>query len=46
MEPVAHFGIRRGEKNISVSIRWTNGSEVHINDVEANKVYTIKQILN
>ena len=46
MEPVAHFGIRRGEKNISVSIRWTNGSEVHINNVDANKVYTIKQILN
>ena len=46
MEPVAHFGIRRGEKNISVSIRWTNGSEVHINNVDTNKVYTIKQTLN
>ena len=46
MEPVAHFGIRRGEKNISVSIRWTNGREVHINSLEKNKVYTVKQTLN
>ena len=46
MEPVAHFGIRRGEKNISISIRWTNGKEVHVNSVEKNKVYTFKQILN
>ena len=43
MEPVAHFGIRKNEKNINISIKWTNGEEVQFNDIETNKTYTFKQ---
>ena len=28
MEPVAHFGIRKGEADFKVTIKWTNG-ETH-----------------
>ena len=43
MEPVAHFGIRKNEKNINISIKWTNGEEVQFNNIETNKTYTFKQ---
>ena len=43
MEPVAHFGIRKNEKNIKISIKWTNGEEVQFNNIETNKTYTFKQ---
>ena len=34
MEPVAHYGIRDGEKNINIEIIWTNGfsETITIND--------------
>ena len=28
MEPVAHYGIRKGEKNISIKVVWTDGQNV------------------
>ena len=43
MEPVAHFGIRKNEKNINVSIKWTNGEVVQFNISELNKTITITQ---
>ena len=34
MEPIAHYGIRDGEKNINIEIIWTNGfsETITIND--------------
>ena len=28
MEPVAHYGLREGERITSITIRWTDGSTV------------------
>ena len=28
MEPVAHYGLRKGEHITSLTVRWTDGSEV------------------
>ena len=27
MEPVAHYGLRQGERITSITIRWTDGSD-------------------
>ncbi len=41
MEPVAHYGIRKGEKVESISIKWTNGNidKYYINDINQTIVY-------
>ncbi len=43
MEPVAHYGIRDSEKNISVKIVWTNGSSQLIEINELNKTIEVNQ---
>ena len=43
MEPVAHYGIRKNEKNIKVQVTWTNGKE-HIFEIKnLNKTLEVKQ---
>ena len=43
MEPVAHYGIRKNEKNFKVEIKWTNGTIKLFNVSELNQTITIKQ---
>ena len=43
MEPVAHYGIRKKEKNFKVEIRWTNGSKEMIDIKKLNQTITVKQ---
>ncbi len=43
MEPVAHYGIREGEKNISVIIVWTDGSSQLLKINEFNKTIEVNQ---
>jgi len=43
MEPVAHYGIRKKEKNFKVEIRWTNGSKEMIDIKKLNQTITIRQ---
>ncbi len=43
MEPVAHYGIREGEKNISIDVVWTNGLLETFNVNELNKIIEIRQ---
>ncbi len=43
MEPVAHYGIRKNEKNFKVEIKWTNGTKKIFNVSELNQTITIKQ---
>ena len=43
MEPVAHYGIREREKNISVKIVWTDGSSQSIKINELNKTIEVNQ---
>ena len=43
MEPVAHYGIRKKEKNFKVEIRWTNGSKEMIDIKRLNQTITIRQ---
>ena len=43
MEPVAHYGIRESEKNISVKIVWTDGSSQLIEINELNKTIEVNQ---
>ena len=43
MEPVAHYGIRKNEKNISVEIVWTDGSSQSLKINELNKTIDVKQ---
>ncbi len=43
MEPVAHYGIRKNEKNFKLEVKWTNGEKELINISELNKTITIKQ---
>ena len=43
MEPVAHYGIRKNEKNIKVQVTWTNGKK-HIYEIKnLNKTLEVKQ---
>ena len=43
MEPVAHYGIRKNERNIKIIITWTNGEENTFEINELNKTLEIKQ---
>ncbi len=43
MEPVAHYGIRKNEKNFKIEVRWTNGSKELINIKKLNQTVIIKQ---
>ena len=43
MEPVAHFGIRKNEKNIKVQVKWTNGKTETISVKNLNKTITLNQ---
>ena len=43
MEPVAHYGIRNGEKNFEVQVKWTNGKTNNFKITETGKTYTFKQ---
>ncbi len=43
MEPVAHYGIRKDEKNFKVEVKWTNGTKKLFNVSDLNQTITIKQ---
>ena len=43
MEPVAHYGIRKNEKNFKVEVTWTNGSKELIDINKLNQTITVKQ---
>tara|TARA_B100000989_G_scaffold151289_1_gene112886 strand:+ start:363 stop:1805 length:1443 start_codon:yes stop_codon:yes gene_type:complete len=43
MEPVAHYGIRKNEKDFRVEIRWTNGTKDLIEINSLNQTVTVKQ---
>ena len=43
MEPVAHYGIRKDEKNISIKVVWTDGSSQSFKIKELNKTIEINQ---
>ena len=43
MEPVAHYGIRKGEKIESITIKWTNGNIDKFNVNQINKTIVYKQ---
>ena len=43
MEPVAHYGIRNGEKDFEVQIKWTNGKTNNYKIKETGKTYIFKQ---
>ena len=43
MEPVAHYGIRKNERNIKITVTWTNGKENTFEINELNKTLEIKQ---
>ena len=43
MEPVAHYGIRKNEKDIRVQIKWTNGKTKTISVKNLNKTITLRQ---
>ena len=43
MEPVAHYGIRKNEKNFKVEVKWTDGSKEMIDIKRLNQTITVKQ---
>ena len=43
MEPVAHYGIRNGEKDFEIQVKWTNGSINNYEITETGKTYIFKQ---
>ena len=43
MEPVAHFGLRKGEKIRSVVIQWTNGQKKSLKISKINRTIKVKQ---
>ena len=43
MEPVAHYGIRKNEKNFKVEVKWTNGTTKLIEIKSLNQTVTVKQ---
>tara|TARA_B100001989_G_scaffold252078_1_gene233019 strand:+ start:1541 stop:2989 length:1449 start_codon:yes stop_codon:yes gene_type:complete len=45
MEPVAHFGIRKGEADFRVTIKWTNGETQSFSIDKFNQELTVKQKL-
>ena len=44
MEPVAHFGIRKGEKDLEILIKWTDGQTQSFKIKELNKEIIVKKI--
>ena len=42
---VAHYGIRKGEKDFKVEIKWTDGSIESFDIDELNKTYEFRQKL-
>ena len=45
MEPVAHFGIRKGEADFRVTIKWTNGETQSFSIDKLNQEMKVKQKL-
>ncbi|GIS10320.1 MAG: hypothetical protein CM15mP114_11020 [Alphaproteobacteria bacterium] len=43
MEPVAHYGLRSGEKVNNVTIKWTDGSSDNFNINQLNKTYVFRK---
>ena len=43
MEPVAHYGIRDGEKDFSIKIKWTNGKTNNYAISKIGKTYIFQQ---
>ena len=43
MEPVAHYGLRNGEKVNSITIKWTDGSSDNFNINQLNKTYVFRK---
>jgi len=43
MEPVAHYGIRKNEKDFKVEVKWTNGSKNIIKIDSLNQTIIVKQ---
>ena len=43
MEPVAHYGIRKEEKILGVTIKWTNGTSSNYEISDLNKTYIFQQ---
>ena len=43
MEPVAHYGIRKKEKNFNVEVRWTDGSKKMIDIEKLNQTIIVRQ---
>ena len=43
MEPVAHYGIRKNEKDIKIQIKCTNGKTKKISVKELNQTITLNQ---
>tara|TARA_A100001011_G_scaffold253142_1_gene261415 strand:+ start:4268 stop:5665 length:1398 start_codon:yes stop_codon:yes gene_type:complete len=43
MEPVAHFGIREGEKDLEISIKWTDGKTESFKTKKLNKEIIVKK---
>jgi len=43
MEPVAHYGIRKNEKNFKVEVKWTNGTTKLIEIKSLNQTVIVKQ---
>ena len=43
MEPVAHYGIRKNEKDFRVEVKWTNGKIDFIDKIKLNQTITINQ---
>ena len=44
MEPVAHYGIRKGEKDFKIEIKWTNGKTNDYEIPKIGKTYIFQQI--
>ena len=43
MEPVAHFGIREGETDLEILIKWTDGQTQSLKTKELNKEIIVKK---
>ena len=43
MEPVAHYGIRKNEKDFKVEVKWTNGTKDLMKINSLNQVIIVKQ---
>ena len=43
MEPVAHYGIRKNEKDFEIKIKWTNGDEQFVGIESLNQTLIVRQ---